>query len=356
MAELVSIGRSQYNVLPKILHRSVSKISREYKDFCNKMIVRRSLKHICGSKYISLPDNEVVVILLGRNMAHYLEYFHDYYSRMGVKYFIYADNGSTDRTIDIVSRWSNTVVLATDLNFRAFQTPIRQEISTRFCSEGWRLAVDPDELFDYVGSDKLSVVGLTKTLEDRGYNGLAAQMLDMVSDEPLYSLKSFEENAKDSKYYTLENISSFEYKDRRVPFSQLADRNKVQYGTVCWKYGGLRNKYFGENCCLTKHPLFLYKSGVKPFQHPHLTTGLQLADFTALLRHYKFSGNFIDREYQLLKENRISHVETAQRAAVIESNENFTFDVSLMDNDSSPLNLVSKGFLSMSEQAMKVYV
>lgn len=339
-----------------LVDRSIAKIKRNHRSLSDTLRVRRSLKHVAGPKYIYLPEGQIVVVLLGRNMAHYLCHFHDYYSDLGVKYFIYADNGSTDDTIEIVSRWSNTTVLSTDLNFRDFQIPIRHEISTRYCSDGWRLAVDPDELFDYVGSQKFSIIELAKSIKDRGFNGLVSQMLDMVADsELLNNTDSFAKSVEKSIYYSLKDITSFDYRDRNVPFSGLADSNIVPQGGLSWKYGGLRKQYFEENCCLTKHPLFFYEQGVEPFQHPHLTTGLKLADFTALLKHYKFSGDFVARERELLLGDRISHIETAQRAEVIGTRQSFRFDVSSMDTDSSPLNLVNRKFLSMSEQAMKVY-
>ena len=340
-----------------IFQRVAAKSRRKYRDASLAFQVRMSLQHVAGEKYINLPSGEVAVILLGRNMAHYLEHFHDYHGARGARYFVYVDNGSTDETIEIVSKWKNTVVVSTDLNFRQFETPIRQQISTTFCSEGWRLAIDPDELFDYVGSDKLSIPQLANSLRERGFTGLMAQMLDMVPDANLldHSAVPFSESVERSIYFALDDISSFDYHDRDVEFSALINGNTLPDHRLTWKFGGLRKQYFGENCCLTKHPLFYMNKGVKPFRHPHLTTGLHLADFTALLRHYKFSGDYLVRESERLANNRMCYDETEKRAAVMGDGRGFRFDTSTMETDSSPLHLVDRGFLSMSDRAKKVY-
>ena len=340
-----------------IIQRVTSRVARDYKDTVSKFQVRNSLKHVTGEKYIYLPEGEVAVILIGRNMAHFLEYFYDYYVRLGARYFVYTDNGSTDNTMSIVSKWKNAVILSTDLCFRDFEMPLRRDISTRYCSDGWRLAVDPDELFDYVGSGTMSISALGGSLRQRGYNGLVAQMLDLVPDANLgqHASKSFEESVRLSRYYSLKEISAFHYDDPAVPFSGMAVGNVLPDPIPEWKFGGLRKQYFDENCCLTKHPFFYQTEGVMPFRHPHLTTGLKLADFTALLKHYKFSGNHMERETDWIVNNRVGHSETLQRASVIGTGVDFRFDITTMDADPTPDGLVDQAFLSMSDSAKSVY-
>lgn len=337
--------------------RAASKVRHEYRDFKTLAKVRASLQRVAGPSFIELPEGEVVVILLGRNMEHYLDYFYEYHRMLGANYFIYCDNGSTDRTLEIVSKWPNAIVLETHLDFRDFQIPIRREISSRYCSNGWRLAIDPDELFDYVGSEKFSLQELARRLRGSGHTGLVAQMLDMVPDDDLAtsSRRSFEQSVIASKYFSLEQIDNFSYYDDRVPFAGLVYDNTLPDVNIEWKFGGLRRQYFGENCCLTKHALFYLDCDVKAFVHPHLTRGLRLADFTALLRHYKFSGDFLPREAERISNNRISHGETEQRSSIIGGDGGFRFDVSKMQSNSAPRFLVDQGFLVMSEEACKAY-
>ncbi|MBN8843237.1 MAG: glycosyltransferase family 2 protein [Sphingomonadales bacterium] len=339
------------------IKRASSKIAREYRDYSVYEKVRDSLILVSGPKFLDLPEGKIAVVLMGRNMEHYLEHFHDHHRAMGADYFVYCDNGSTDRSLDIVSKWKNTVALSTDLNFRDYQIPIRQQITHRYCSDGWRLAIDPDELFDYVGADRLSLPELARSVRERGYTGVVAQMLDMVPDADLASnaLRTFEQSAAASKYFSLDQITSLPYSDSDVPFSGLVRDNTLPDVDIEWKFGGLRRQYFGEDCCLTKHALYYHAYGVRTFVHPHLSTGLKLADFTALLRHYKFSGDFLSREAERIANNRISHNETELRADVMGNSGEFRFDVSKMDTDSAPEVLIDRGFLVMSEDAKSQY-
>lgn len=341
-----------------VLQKGTKRV-RDYASFLKRRDhVKRSIKWIAGEKFINLTTEDVVVIFLARNMSHYLHEFYEYYKNIGVRYFVYADNGSSDDSLDIASQWKNSVILATNLNFREYQTDIRQQISQNYCSDGWRLAIDPDELFDFVGSDKISIGQLAKSLLSDGYTGLVAQMLDLVSDRsPIEcSNEKFSESVKLNKYYSLDNISDYQYYDESVPFSGLVNNNIVGNQDITWKFGGIRREYFGENCCLTKHPLFYYGRGVKTFKHPHLTTGLKLADFTALLKHYKFSGDYVARERDLLDQQRIFHDETAKRASVIGQGRNFYFDVGKLLMDPSPTDLTERGFLVMTDRAKKLYL
>ena len=109
-------------------------------------------------------------------------------------------------------------------------------------------------------------------------------------------------------------------------------------------------------CCLTKHPFFYYKRGVIPFEHPHLTTGLKIADFTVLLKHYKFSGDFISRESALIQEDRIAHNETAKRASVIGDGSEFRFDITDLHDDASAAAVYERGFLVMSDRAKRRFM
>jgi hypothetical protein len=116
----------------------------------------------------------------------------------------------------------------------------------------------------------------------------------------------------------------------------------------------LRNKAFGEDCCLTKHALFRMDKGVVPHPHPHVTTGVTCTDFTALLKHYKFAGGVFDREKKLLAENRIFHDETKLRVARFEAEGDL--DLSQYTEHVSPdvAKLTEQGFLTASPQAREM--
>jgi hypothetical protein len=87
---------------------------------------------------------------------------------------------------------------------------------------------------------------------------------------------------------------------------------------------------FGENCLLTKHPLFRASAVAQPMPHPHITTGLTCAPFSFLVRHYKFAGDVVERESLLLAENRLAHGEAALRAKRFSSQPDLSLEVAGM--------------------------
>jgi len=316
-----------------------------------------SFKLIKGPKYINLKKDEIVCIILFRDMGYYLEYFYKYYRSIGVNYFICVDNGSTDDSISIVSKWENTILLKSELNFKHYQRELRQIATTRYCSDGWRLAVDPDEILEYFGSKKISLQTLIGDLEKNKFTGVVAYMLDMIPENKLSEISktTFEESIKRNVFYSLDDIYSYGYYDKDCPIHGIIKNNKLNYENVEWKFGGIRKKYFGEECCLTKHPIFYYKNGVIPFVHPHLTTGLSLADFTVVLKHYKFSGTYIEREKKLIDDDRIFHDETRKRSSIINDGKSFSFKMNDFEDNSSIEYLIDRGFVGISDRAISFY-
>jgi Glycosyl transferase family 2 len=260
-----------------------------------------------GPKFFNLNENEIACVAIGRNMSYYLDYFYEYHRDIGVTHFLYIDNDSSDCSLERLSRWKNAIVLSSNVNFKEFQLELRRIAVQKYIGKGWRLAIDPDELFEFAGASKMNLVGLTKLLKEKGQTCVVAQMLDLVSNVPIHKADElgYEETVKKSKYYQTSNIKSYEYFSTEVPFYGLLKSNSLTMDSIQWKYGGIRNTYFGEDCLLTKHALFYFDSNVRSFVHPHFSTGLVLSDFTALLKHYKFAGNFIERETSLLNQDYV---------------------------------------------------
>lgn len=318
--------------------------------------VAKSMKLIYGEKYFNLNQSDIAVIAVGRNMSYYLDYFYEYHRALGATHFLYVDNGSSDESFQKLRKWKNAIILSTDVNFKHFQPEIRQIAVKKYISEGWKLAIDPDELFDYAGSDHLNLVELTKLLNHLGYTGLVAQMLDLVSNDKIAGKNDtlFEDATKSHIYYNVDNIESYDYLSKEIEFSDLVENNILPNDDISWKFGGIRKEYFGEHCCLTKHPLFYHDNSVRAFVHPHLTTGLKLADFTAVLKHYKFSGDFLSREKLLLRQDRISHGETSLRMSFLEDNPDFSFNTNKFKKLNCINDLLNDNFITISDRSRKL--
>ena len=100
--------------------------------------------------------------------------------------------------------------------------------------------------------------------------------------------------------------------------------------------------------------MFRAGRGVDPLIHPHITTGLRCADFTVLLKHYKFAGEFLKRERRRQTEGRVAHNETNLRLTALSHDGSMKLTVPGMQADPTIDRLLDDGFLMASEQARRV--
>lgn len=303
-----------------------------------------------------LNKNEVVLILVGRNVSFYIDEFIEHHRSLGAEYLIYIDNGSTDDSISRASSYNNVIVATCTVDFRRYQRMLRYFSATLFAEGGWRLVLDADEMFDYFGSTRLALPDLAQYLTTRGHTGLVAQMLEMVppSTLPIESVANYEDSIRNFNTYSLGNISSYDYYDENIRWSWFLKQNSLADPLVKIMFGGLRRTLFGEDCCLSKHAFFRMGTEVTPLPHPHVTTGLHCTDFTGLIRHYKFSGDFLARERERIENNLLSHQEAQLRMNVLEQNETLSFVLPDTQFDPTLEGLLDQGFLAASGAARRV--
>ena len=67
--------------------------------------------------------------------------------------------------------------------------------------------------------------------------------------------------------------------------------------------------------------------GVNPGGHPHVSSGLTCADFSGVLRHYKFSGDFLEREMGLIAARRLKTNEVVLRVSRFQEEPDLSFVV-----------------------------
>jgi hypothetical protein len=278
---------------------------------------------------------------------HSSPYLVDYYRSRGVSKLIYLDNGSSDGSEAFFASLPDTIVAQCHLNFRDWQRELRYCLASDYASGGWRLAVDADELLDYRGSDRMNIPLLVEQLADQGFTGLVAQMLEMVPRGSLrgHEGKTFEQCVQTFNCYSTDNITSNAYQSPDDPLHFFTRENRVGDERINIMHGGLRRTVFGENCLLTKHVLFKDGSNVLPMPHPHFTCGLSIADFTAVLYHYKFAGPYIPKEESLAHQGRLSHHEGKARLAVVRKITDVIFDFDELRENPTIDGLVSQSFL-----------
>lgn len=318
--------------------------------------VRASVQLLHGPAMTRLADDEVALILVGRNVGYFLDHHIRHHLALGVSHVVYMDNGSTDNSIEIAKCFPNMTIATCTANFRDHQGRIRYLANTGFLSGGWRLAIDPDELLDYPGSSRIDLPELTRRMSARGHTALIAQMLEMVYDGPVSATDGmpFVEAAQKFDRFSLGEITSPPYHGSGLPWAWFLEQNRISNPEIHVLFGGLRRAAFGEDCCLTKHALFRMHKGVVPQPHPHVTTGVTCTDFSAVLRHYKFAGGMLARERELLAENRISHGETRLRIAKMDQEGDVDLGRYAECQGPTVDLLLNRGFLRASDAALKM--
>lgn len=334
--------------------RILNRIDARLKRRATQRHVTSRVQLLHGPAMTRLADDQIALIIVGRDVGYFLDHHIRHHLALGVSHVVYMDNGSSDDSIQIARQFPNVTIARCTVDFRVHQARIRHLANTGFLDGGWRLAIDPDELLDYPGSDRIDLPELARRLGARGHSALVAQMLDMVPDGPLSETAGigFSEAARRFDRFSLKNISEKPYDSAFL--REFLELNRVSNPDIRFLFGGLRRAAFGEDCCLTKHALFRMGKAVVPHPHPHVTTGVACTDFTAVLKHYKFAGGILDREKKLLSENRISHGETKLRVARIETEGDIDLGSYAECRDPAVETLIERGFLKMTDEASKM--
>lgn len=310
-----------------------------------------ALKHLQGPSTLDAPKDEVLAIVLVRDGSYYMDVFFEHYRRLGVRHFAFIDNGSTDATLERLKSEPGVIVDQCTLPLAGYEDLLRQYPANTYGRDRWCLYVDMDELFDFEGSDELGLAGLTRYLEGQGATAMMAQMLEMFPKTPLRENAhlSYADAVSAFSYFDISHVRRYDYNSDQIEFAALLEGNSVPDEALKFCFGGVRGKVFGENCCLTKHPLVFNGPEVTPAPHPHLSMGVRCADITGVVKHYKFAGDTAARDAASLGTGDLDHGEDAARAAVL----NETPDVTLFSLDARPWNrvelLIRAGFLVGSD-------
>ncbi|MEP2920019.1 glycosyltransferase family 2 protein [Sulfitobacter sp.] len=281
----------------------------------------RAVEHLHGT--ISVPEGEMLAIVLVRDGAYYMDAFFDYYRSLGIRYFAFIDNGSTDGTVARLRNEAGCVVDRAVLPLAQYEDLLRAYPAQTYGRDRWCLYVDMDEQFDFTGRETAGLPALLRYLERNGHTALMAQMLEMFPRAPLSEVcdLSFAQSLEAFRFYDISTVESFDYHARAISFEALLRDNRLSTDELKFKFGGVRGKVFGEACCLTKHPLIFNGAGVVPAPHPHLSRNVTVSDMSAVIRHYKFAGNVAARDAASAESGDLAHGEDQARLAVLQAQE-----------------------------------
>jgi hypothetical protein len=336
--------KNPLHILRRLWHRAAERRRRSR--------FLRSLRHLHGPATPDMAPDDVLAIVVVRNGSYYLDAFFDHYRSLGIRHFAFVDNGSTDDTIARIKAQPGTIIDQSTLPLGQYEDLIRQYPAQTYGAGRWCLYVDMDEIFDFEGRAQIGLRGLIGYLQRQGATALVAQMLEMFPKAPLRDVAhlDYAQALREFSYFDISTLDKFDYHSTDIPFHALLSANSCPTAAVKFCFGGIRGKVFGENCCLTKHPLIFNGPGVTPAPHPHLSMGLRCADITGVIRHYKFAGDAAARDAASVASGALTHGEDAARAAVLSA----APDVSLFSLEARRWNRVEllqrAGFLVGSKR------
>lgn len=243
--------------------------------------IHHSINVISDTLRLGDDPFEPIVLTVVRDDLERMKLFYHHYHDLGVKQFVVIDNGSTDGTLEWVSQQQGTRCYRVSAKFRTESKVgwIEKALALTGYNR-WYVVVDSDELLDYVGSEQHDLKDLIRYAKINGYKHLNGYMLDMYSDQPLFS----------EECGCNEIVSRFRYFDASGYF--LINHGSWVLGReVCSLKGGSRARFFKDKgISLNKQSVFYYEPDTL-YCHPHYFWPYNRWDerpCSFVLRHYKF--------------------------------------------------------------------
>ena len=301
---------SESDALPvrrKGLWREARKRIREFVELrARVLLLRGRVRHVHGPTKVAYEDDELLVICVVRNGEDYVQPFMAHYRALGARHLVFLDNGSTDGTVDRLSRYDGVTVFETDAPYERYENSMKRYLAERFSTGRWNLIADIDELFDFPYSDRIGLRELLRYLNSHGYTAVAAQMLDMFADRPLNasSVEAGEDLTSTYRYYDISDILKSGH-----PLLELGHLG------IKFHRGGIRRSVFGTLNGLTKVALVRMDGRLQPFVAWHHVRNARFADVSCVLRHYPFLPSFYQKVQDAVETGRYGRLTSDEYAA-----------------------------------------
>ncbi|MGD1865839.1 MAG: glycosyltransferase family 2 protein [Phormidesmis sp.] len=255
--------------------------------------LKRSARHLHGPLEVPTTRTEAVVLCVVRDGESLVQAFIEHYLSLGFRHIFFLDNGSTDGTRTIISSYKETTLVSSNKPFSRYYILFKNYLIQTFGRGQWCVVADIDEFLHLPHNTPLE--NILTYLNSRDYDTVCIQMLDMFSKSELSLRDPNQENKQiTNKRWTLRQLKSvFCYYD-------LKDLDRRRY--VRWFqprvhpahrffYGGIRKTTFNRDCFLTKETMFFGRKSTR-LVSSHLLKRSNLADFSCVFLHYKFTEDF----------------------------------------------------------------
>lgn len=264
------------------------------------------IRHRSGPRETPYGKEECIAVCLVRNGGEHLPSFLAHYRALGVKHFVFVDNGSEDGTLAMLDAQTDVTVYETALPHKYYECEMRRLIIEQHCRNQWCLNVDVDELFDYPRSSDVALTDLLRYLRRTGATAMAGYLLDMFAKENAFGTSAALDLKAAYPYYDIDDVSKHDYFTQAM--RTYCDHNTLLANDLPCYFGGIRQAVFGsspnDQYLLTKHPLIFLDGRLAPVTHPHYSNQATVADVTCVLYHYKFTPSFKDKVRESITSRR----------------------------------------------------
>jgi hypothetical protein len=338
--------------------RIASKVFGRIDAGMRRLKVAQNTKHVSGTKQIVLRDNETVLVCLLKDAAYYLEHLVAHHRTIGVKHFLFIDNGSSDKTRELFATAPDVTVYSNTLPAKGYECLLRSQVARQAVKGGWFLFADSDELMMFSRGEGRQLSDFTDYCNANKYDAVIGQVLDFFSPVSLKQSAGwpYPRSVKDFNLYSTNNISYFDYGDNEGGgFAWYLRENTVSNHDIKFMFGGIRNEVFGEDCCLTTHRMVRNAPHIDLYTHAHCSGNVTCADFTFLVKHYKFAGNFWERDRAQVQKSNWDHGEDRTRMSILQDQEDFVISGRQQNIFEDTEDLIAQGFLECSDRFLESF-
>lgn len=190
---------------------------------------------VVASRTANIMRSDILLFSTVRNEMTRLPHFMEHYRTLGVRHFLFVDNGSDDGTQEFLRQQNDVSLWSTRHSYRLsrFGVDWLTWLQIRYGHDHWCLTVDADEILIYPHYETRPLPALTDWLDQHERRSFGALMLDMYPENRL----------TDQTYKTGDN--PFEilcwFDGGNYVMQKKADLQNL------WIQGGVRARAFFEN-------------------------------------------------------------------------------------------------------------
>lgn len=275
----------------EIAKKSFTKLLKQYPASYDitTFFLNAELEYISKKINIDEIDDSPILICVEKNDLNKVKLVVEHHKKLGIKYFVFIDNGSTDGTIEYLKELDNIDLIKSSTEYYTLAKEAwENRILFSYGFNRWYLIVDSDELFNYIGSEDIKIQEHIENLEKHKIRRELSFMLDMYSKNSIFSQEDDFRN--DFKFFDSDTFKIEE--NRRF--------KKVTGGP---RYRKIKKNGENREFMLGKYSLFYFEKGDLQ-SNSHFTFPFYknlIVNPTSVLMHYKFVGNDLIKYKDIIK-------------------------------------------------------